>query len=313
VEAVPGLSQRTIELIDFARELLKASHPMTLRQLHYTIFSAARIDYRNTPADYKRLSRATTKARRDYREAELQGGVAKVRHAIPPGWIVDELREGELVSLWEDAAEYIDAVSDSYRRNMWQDQPVHVEIWSEKATVLGSLRPVTRKLGVMLRPCRGFGSTGMEGQIGYLFASIHKPIHVFYLGDHDPSGHDIERDIHRRTQEASGKTFTMTRLAIHPEDIERFHLPPQQIKPTDSRSAGFRQRFGSQAPTVELDALEVDELRRRVRAAVEALIDWKRWNRQLAVEKVELGCIRDLADQIRELLSDLETDEDTDA
>jgi hypothetical protein len=292
---------RTVELIAFARELLAARHPMTLRQLHYTIFSAAKIDYRNTQADYKRLSRATTKARRQYRFVELRGLSESFEFGIPHNWIVDELREAEMVNVWEDAPGYIDTVRVSYRRDLWQDQPAYCEVWSEKATVLGSLRPVTQKLGVMLRACRGFGSTGMEGQIGSLFESIQKPIHIFYLGDHDPSGHDIERDIYLRTQEASGKNFTMTRLAIYRDDIQRFHLPPQTIKSTDSRSVRFQQRFGRQAPTVELDALPVDELRSRVRKAIEALIDGRSWNRQIAIQETELKSISEFAEQVRSL------------
>ncbi len=162
---------------------------MTLRQLHYAIFSAAKIAYDNTQADYKRLSRATTTARRLYRERELAGHPEHLipGHAIPPGWIVDEVRESEIVSMWDDLAEYMDCVKTSYRRNNWLDQPNHVEIFSEKATVLGSLRPITQKYGVMLRACRGFGSTGMETVIGDLFEGIKKPITVFYLGDHDPA------------------------------------------------------------------------------------------------------------------------------
>ena len=214
---------------------------------------------------------------------------------------VDELREGEMVSVWYGVASYMETVKVSYRRDLWQDQPAHVEIWSEKASVLGSLRPVTQELSVMLRACRGFGSTGMEGQIGSLFEGIQKPIHVFYLGDHDPSGHDIERDIHTRCQEASGKNFAMSRLAIHPEDIQRFHLPPQQIKSTDSRSAAFQRRFGRQAPTVELDALPVEELRSRVRKAAQELIEVDRWNRQIGIQEVELKCISDFTEQVRTL------------
>ena len=167
--------------------------------------------------------------------------------------------------------------------------------------MLGSLRPVTREMGVMLRACRGFGSTGMEGQIGNLFEGIEKPIHIFYLGDHDPSGRDIERDIHKRTQEASGGHFTMMRLAIHPEDIERFNLPPQKIKSTDSRSAAFKRQFGRLAPTVELDALPVEELRRRVRGAIKELIEARRWNRQISIQEVELRSISDFAEQVRSL------------
>src|SRR6516225_4774459 len=147
-----------------------------------------------------------------------------------------------MVSMWQDLRGYLDTVKRSYRRDNWQDQPYYTELWSEKATVLGSMRLITEELGVMLRACRGFGSTGMESQVGDLFEGVGKPITVFYLGDHDPSGHDIERDIHQRAQAASGKKFELNRLAIHPSDIKTYNLPPQRIKTTDSRAAGFKQR-----------------------------------------------------------------------
>jgi hypothetical protein len=118
--------------------------------------------------------------------------------AIRHYWIIDELREAEKVSVWDNAAEYIEAVKRSYLRDNWQDQPNYCEVWCEKATVLESLRPMTQDYGVMLRVCRSFGSTGMASKIGNLFEGISKPITIFYLGDHDASGHDIERDIHRR-------------------------------------------------------------------------------------------------------------------
>jgi len=93
----------------------------------------------------------------------------------------------------------------------------------------------------------------------------------------------------------------MIRLAIHPEDIRGFRLPPQTIKPKDSRAASFKKRFGTRAHTVELDALPVEELRRRVREAIEARIDFESWERQAAVQAVELKCIADFADRVKHL------------
>jgi hypothetical protein len=298
-----GLSTRTIELILFARALLAEFNPMTLRQLHYAIFSAAMIAYDNKKADYKRLSRVTSKARRLYRAHELAGVPEHLMpsHAIPPDWIVDEIREAELVSMWKDMHGYMETVRRSYRRDNWQDQPNHCEVWSEKATLLGSLRPITEEYGVRLRVCHGFGSTGQESQIGDVFEGIDKPITVFYVGDHDPSGRDIQRDIHKRAQLASGRDFEMVKLAIHPADIRTFNLPPQKIKLTDSRARGFQKQFGKKAPTVELDALPVEELRRRVTEAVKNLIDFDLWNRQVTVQTAELDCIARFADTVKNL------------
>ena len=142
----------------------------------------------------------------------------------------------------------------------------------------------------------------MEGQVGQFFEDLAKrSITVFFLGDHDPSGHVIEQDIHRRVQIASGTSFRMKRLAIHPADIQAFHLPPQALKANDSRRASFQRRFGADAPTVELDALPASELRRRVETAVGALVDPARWERQIAVQQIELNCILEFAEQMKAL------------
>jgi hypothetical protein len=280
-----GFSEITKELIAYAYLLLQADHPQTLRQLHYAIFSRKEIQYENDKSSYRRLGAATTAARRRYRQWELAGAEPPFPDcAIPPEWMVDESRQPESVSLWDDAQAFIEAVKRAYRRDNWQTQKNHCEVWCEKGTIMSSLRPVKDNFGVTLRVCHGFGSTGMEAQIGQLYASVKKEITVFYLGDQDPSGHVIERDLHRRIEASSGREFDMWRLAIHPTDIDQFNLPPQRIKNTDSRAHSFRHEFGDNAATVELDALPAAEPRRRVEESVSSLIDCELWNRQLTVE-----------------------------
>jgi hypothetical protein len=289
------------ELIATVNAILAHDHPQTLRQLHYQIFSRGGIDYQNDVPSYRRLSRVLTKARRVYRQWELYGSGDPPEDSVRADWLVDELRRPEKVSVWTDAAEYIDCVKESYRRDNWQDQHYHCELWGEKATVLGSMRPIMRKYGITLRVCRGFGSAGMEDQVGRLFEGIDKPIVVFYIGDHDASGDLIGEDMHRRVEIASGVRFKMKRLAIHAKDIRAFRLPPQQVKDKDVRAKRFRQKFGRNAKTVELEALPVAELKRRVEEAIEELIDWERWGRQTMVQDVELASIAEIADKMKNL------------
>ena len=296
-----GLAEKTKELIAYVRGLLEENQPMTLRQLHYAIFSRNEIPYENTQASYKRLSRVTTLARRAYREWQLNGGGPAPDIGIPPSWMVDETRAPETVSCWDDVGGYLDTVKEAYRRDNWRAQPSYIEVWSEKATILGSIRPITKKWGVTTRVLHGFGSTGMENEAGRLFESLdadEKDITILFLGDHDPSGRVIEQDIHRRVEAASGARFDLTRLAIHEQDIRRFNLPPQKIKGTDSRAAGFRRAFGDNASTVELDALPADELRRRIDTAVDGLVDHDQWNRDLRVQKVEYNTIADVVGRV---------------
>jgi hypothetical protein len=61
--------------------------------------------------------------------------------AIRHDWIIDELRQAEKVSVWDNAAGYMEAVKRSYLRDNWQDQEfasgiasiIHCELLSVRA------------------------------------------------------------------------------------------------------------------------------------------------------------------------------------
>ena len=71
---------------------------------------------------------------------------AREQGIIPWDWIVDETRAIERVSTWADPADYARCVAQSYRRDFWDQQPHRVQVWSEKGTVRGVLRPGARSL-----------------------------------------------------------------------------------------------------------------------------------------------------------------------
>jgi hypothetical protein len=197
---------------------------------------------------------------------------------------VDRSRTDYAPSVWDDAAEYVETLKKCYRKDYWKLQPTHVEIWVEKDAVVGSIEQLTDALGVRVRPGKGFQSTTKVHEIAELFSTIRKPIFVYYLGDHDPSGRNAEDELKDRVhqhlfkllldmgltpnsqrvlQAYDGTYFSMERLAIHAEDIALFRLPPLKVKSADSRAAGFQKKYGKQC--VELDALPVMELRGRIR------------------------------------------------
>ena len=143
-----------------------------------------------------------------------------------------------------------------------------------------------------IRVGRGFNSATAANDIAELFAKIEKPIRVFYLGDHDPSGRCIEKEMFERLLRYGSGHFKMERIAIHARDIIRFNLPPLRIKDKDPRQHSFRQRFGEDC--VELDALPVTVLRQRVREAIEKQMEPVAWKRAIEVEQVEQVSIRSL-------------------
>lgn len=262
----------TTRLIDAAVEVLKRENPMTIRQLFYRLVSIREIE--NCLRDYQRVSKGMTKARNDCR--------------IPFEWIVDRSRPVYEAGTFEDLVEYSDVIIDWYRRDNWQDQPNYVELWCEKDAVTGSLEKITDKWAVPLRALRGFNSTTNVHQIAALFHNKKqwgKRIVVFYLGDWDPSGEAIENDVKRRVLHHGSGPFYITRLAIHREDIRKFHLPPLRVKTADPRSGAFVRRHGHNS--VELDALPPTELRARVDRAIKSQVHMDAWQRALRLEEAQ--------------------------
>lgn len=268
-------NRKTTQLIATAVDILDVESPMTIRQLFYRLVSKGLIP--NDRKHYQLVSRVMTKSRDD--------GRCDFNH------IVDRSRPQYSPNVFEDAGRYADVVQRAYRKDYWATQPHHVEIWVEKDAVIGSIEPTTNELGITIRVGRGFLSTTKAHDIAEHFQAINKPITIFYLGDHDPSGQDIERDLYSRVLSYDSGYFDLERLAIHKSDIVNFDLPPLRIKDGDGRAAKFRAQYGEDC--VELDALPPPELRRRIKDAVENLLDVELWNRAIEVEKVELASIRD--------------------
>lgn len=283
-------TQRITDLIDQAIEILDKESPMTIRQLFYRLVSIEALE--NCRQDYVKVSRIMTIARNDER--------------VDWDAIVDRSRTDYAPNVWEDAAEYVETIRHAYRKDYWHTQPAHVEIWVEKDAVVGSIENLTNHLGVRVRPGKGFQSTTKVHEIAELFSKITKPIFVYYLGDHDPSGRNAEEELAIRVYQHlsdladnEDADFSMERLAIHAEDITKFHLPPLKVKSTDSRAAGFKKQYGNRC--VELDALPVVELRRRIQEAVTQHIDLDSWERAKVAEKAETESILDFAEKMKNL------------
>jgi hypothetical protein len=275
-----------------AVEVLEDERPMTLRALYYRLISAG--DLENRQQEYHRLKNLMTRLR-------------EAGH-VPRTWIVDHLRCTLKPSSWTGLADFGDSVRDCYRRDFWSSMGAHVEIFVEKDAIAGTIQPVTERYDVALRVCRGYSSISFAGEIADLWARIKKPVHAYYLGDFDPSGFDLERDLREKLQRYS-KRFDYFllydrdgscrpadppakqdhtywhRLAVKAEDFAEFDLVCLPVKKTDRRAAGFIEAHGNAC--AELDALPPTELRRRVEEAIESHIDRARWERLRLVEQAE--------------------------
>lgn len=289
-----GLRRKNLPLACVAAEICFDQHPLTLRGLLYQVVSAGWLPGTDN-RHYTRLGRLMTTLR--------EAGV------IPFSWIVDNVRSTIKPSSWAGIGDFIETVRDCYRRDFWESLPQYVHIFVEKDAVAGTLAPVTQQYDVAFSPIRGYTSLSFAHEIADLWNEIDKPIFAYYLGDFDPSGFDLERDLREKLQrycerywygpdyshddpwEWRPNCVRWERLAVLPDDFEGFNLLELEPKKSDRRYQSFIEQYGERC--AELDAIPATELRRRVREAIEIHIPAEEWKRLQVVESLERETFND--------------------
>lgn len=267
-----GKSARSLELVSAASRILEEIQPATIRAVCYRLFGERQIQ---------------SMSKNETNRVSAQLTWARETGQIPWSWVVDETREPERVSAWENPTEYVDAVRRNYRRDRWTDQPEWIEVWSEKGTIRGTLAPILESYGVTFRVMHGYGSATALYQAARESLTRSKLLTVFYVGDHDPSGlHMSEIDLPRRLEKYGGQV-ELIRLALDSRDTS-LGLPSFEAdsKRRDPRHAWYRRLYG--ATCWELDALSPVLLRQRVEDAIVARIDGDAWTRAEIAERAEL-------------------------
>ena len=268
-----GLAAKTTALIEASTAILQRMQPATVRAVCYRLFVDGLIPTMSK-GETDCVSRALT--------------LARERGWIAWDWIVDETRQVERLPAWSDPERFLEVVQQADRKDWWADQPARLLVVSEKSTVVGVLRPVLRAYGVGFLVLHGFGSATALNDLAAFSLADARPLHLLYVGDHDPSGRFMsDVDIPERLSRYGGEA-TLHRLAVSPDQIAAYALPTfsAHTKGRDARYRWFLDRHG--ATCCELDALDPNVLRQAVAAAIGAVIDWPRWRRAETVEQAEL-------------------------
>lgn len=247
------------------REYQAQGFVLTLRQLYYQLVSRDVIANKQT--EYKRLGSIVNDAR-------LCG-------LIDWNAIEDRTRELRRLSHWDSPSEIVSACAAQFNVDLWKGQTYRPEVWIEKDALVGVIEGVCNELDVPFFSCRGYTSQSeMWGGAMRLKEHAGKgqiPI-IFHLGDHDPSGRDMTRDITDRMELFMGG-LQLKRLALNMDQIERYNPPPNPAKLTDSRCAGYIAEFGDSS--WELDALEPRVIAQLIRTNIERIQDKKMFRMQL--------------------------------
>jgi hypothetical protein len=107
---------------------------------------------------------------------------------------------------------------------------------------------------------------------------------LFYLGDHDPSGEDMVRDIDERLS-MFGVPTDVRKLALTMEQVQQYNPPPNPAKMSDSRAAKYVAEHG--AESWEVDALNPATLAQIIESAFQEVTDMDKMNAIIRREKKE--------------------------
>ena len=120
---------------------------------------------------------------------------------MPWSWITDGTRWMHKSVRYGSVEEALEATRRHYRRDYWRELDDYVEVWLEKDALAGVLFRVTDEWGVPLMVTRGFASLSYIHNAAETIERIGKPTHIYYFGDYDPSGVEIDRNLERRLRE----------------------------------------------------------------------------------------------------------------
>lgn len=161
----------------------------------------------------------------------------------------------------------------SFYHDKWFNQQYHIEVWAEKDAVSSILEPLCSRWDVLYMANRGYSSISAQRQSARRLIKANddgKMIVILYVGDHDPSGVDMDRDI-RDKMELFGVSVPVIRLALTMDQVNEFDLPPNPAKESDSRIIQYAERFGDES--WELDALAPRQLEGIVEDGIRAYLD----------------------------------------
>ncbi len=287
-----NFASSSLTIIDQANNIIEEyrgqGFKLTLRQLYYQFVSRDLIA--NKQSEYKRLGSIINDAR-------LAGLVDWDR-------LEDRTRELQQLSHWDSPAQIIETCIEQYEIDKWENQIYRPEVWIEKDALVGVIDRICNQHDVPYFSCRGYTSQSEMWSAGRRFrrhamkfkGKSQIPI-VIHLGDHDPSGIDMTRDITDRLELFMGG-MEVKRIALNFNQIEEFSPPPNPAKTTDSRYQSYIIKFGEES--WELDALEPSVLVNLIDRTITSLKDSDLWEEKIQEEQEHINKLKSIVEKLEE-------------
>ena len=289
------LSKANLERLDVINSIIvsyqRQGYRLTLRQLYYQLVSRDVIP--NNVKEYAKLSTLL-------KEGRMAGIV---------DWdaIEDRLRKPNKPPCWDTPEDIIDACVTQYRVNRMEGQDKYLEVWVEKDALSGVLTRVTQKYGIPIVVNRGYSSvTAMfdaHQRFELALSSTNQYSTVIYIGDFDPSGQDMIRDIKDRIAEFNGEyDFAVHPIALTWEQIETYSPPTNPAKITDPRAAKYIEKYGEYS--WEVDALKPETLHSVLEDVILSYIHVPTYEERLKLEEFHKDFLRQAKEFVNGLVEE---------
>lgn len=278
-----NFQDKGLQLIELVNQVIADYHNqgynLTLRQVYYQLVARGYIP--NNERSYKNIGVLINNAR-------LAGLIDWLA-------IVDRTRNLTQNSHWNTPVDIINSARRSYQLDKWKHQPNYVEVWVEKDALVGIVGQICKRLDVPYFSCRGYTSQSEMWSAAQRFIDQgHRESRtIIHLGDHDPSGIDMTRDIQDRLEMFEADVY-VKRVALTIEQINQFNPPPNPTKLTDSRATSYIEQFGHEC--WELDALEPQVISELIEEEVLALVDCEISDRVESKESKDKQFLQKLCD-----------------
>jgi hypothetical protein len=195
----------------------------------------------------------------------------------------DRTRHFRSATTWENVKDFMSQTREWYREDLWDNQDCRVYCIVEKDALFGVLEKVCQRNQLPLLPARGYPSSTVVRNfcVDVLMQQQDQEAHILHLGDHDPSGIDMTRDLIERIEMFTENQVSVTvhRLALNYDQIQELKPPPNPAKTTDPRNKDYKAKFG--VKSWELDAIEPRALEKLVQDKVKELRNGPAWNARL--------------------------------
>jgi hypothetical protein len=280
------INRANLIIRDYSRQGFK----LTLRQLYYQFIARDLLPDSWIDEEYNRKNGLPADTKNTIKNYKRLGDViSDGRLAGKIDWDAIEDRTRNLQSNlhWSSPRSIVRACADQYAVNLWENQDKYVEVWVEKEALIGVLEGICTELDVPYFACKGYTSQSeMWGAAQRLIQQEQegKETIIVHLGDHDPSGIDMTRDVQARLN-LFGSTAMIHRIALNFDQVETYNPPPNPAKTTDARYESYAALHGDES--WELDALEPSVIVDLIRNEVEAHIDQDAW--QDALDRQQEG------------------------